>query len=46
MLLIVTLVVKFALDWYFASEVGLAMRATGGNARMARSLVCPPTGFL
>ncbi|HOV18246.1 ABC transporter permease [Ottowia sp.] len=37
-LLAITLVVKFALDWYFASEVGLAMRATGGNARMARSL--------
>ncbi len=37
-LLAITLVVKFCLDWYFASEGGLAMRATGGNARMARSL--------
>ncbi|MCJ0766152.1 ABC transporter permease [Variovorax terrae] len=37
-LLAITLMVKFALDWYFASEVGLAMRATGGNARMARSV--------
>lgn len=37
-LLVITLAVKFTLDWYFASEVGLAMRATGGNARMARSL--------
>lgn len=37
-LLVIVLIVKFALDWYFASEMGLAMRATGGNARMARSL--------
>lgn len=37
-LLIATVVVKVALDLYFASESGLAMRATGGNARMARSL--------
>ncbi|MDP9607668.1 UNVERIFIED_ORG: putative ABC transport system permease protein [Variovorax paradoxus] len=37
-LLVITLVVKFSLDWYFASEAGLAMRATGGNPRMARSL--------
>jgi putative tryptophan/tyrosine transport system permease protein len=37
-LLVITLAVKFALDWFFASETGLAMRATGGNARMARAL--------
>jgi len=37
-LLAVTLAVKFALDRYFGSEAGLAMRATGGNARMARAL--------
>jgi putative tryptophan/tyrosine transport system permease protein len=37
-LLVITLVTKFALDWFFASEIGLAMRATGGNARMARSM--------
>jgi putative ABC transport system permease protein len=37
-LLAITLAVKFALDRYFGSEVGLAMRATGGNARMARAL--------
>lgn len=37
-LLVIALLVKLALDWFFASEVGLAMRATGGNARMARSL--------
>jgi putative tryptophan/tyrosine transport system permease protein len=37
-LLAITLAVKFALDRYFGSEAGLAMRATGGNARMARAL--------
>lgn len=37
-LAVITLAVKFALDRYFASEAGLAMRATGGNARMARAL--------
>lgn len=37
-LLAVTLAVKFALDRYFGSEAGLAMRATGGNVRMARAL--------
>lgn len=37
-LLVITLVVKFALDWYFASESGLSMRAAGGNARMARAM--------
>jgi putative ABC transport system permease protein len=36
-LLVITVIVKLALDAYFASEVGLAMRATGGNPRMARS---------
>ncbi len=37
-LLAITLAVKFALDRYFGSEAGLAMRATGGNARMARAV--------
>lgn len=32
-----TLVVKFGLDWFFSTEMGLAMRATGANARMARA---------
>ncbi|MBV8249005.1 MAG: ABC transporter permease [Comamonas sp.] len=31
------LVVKLALDWFFATERGLAIRSTGSNARMARS---------
>ena len=37
-LLAITLLVKFGLDGYFASEAGLAMRATGGNPRMARAM--------
>jgi putative ABC transport system permease protein len=28
---------KLALDWFFATERGLAIRATGSNARMARA---------
>jgi putative ABC transport system permease protein len=36
-LLALIVVVKFALDWYFATQTGLAMRATGSNPRMARS---------
>ncbi|AZY53185.1 ABC transporter permease [Bordetella avium] len=36
-LLVVVLVVKFALDWYFSTQSGLAMRATGSNGRMARA---------
>ncbi len=37
LLLIVVLIAKFALDWFFATETGLAMRATGANPRMARA---------
>lgn len=36
-LLIVVTGVKLLLDWFFSSEIGLAMRATGANARMARA---------
>lgn len=36
-LLVIVVIVKILIDLFFASEVGLAMRATGGNARMARS---------
>lgn len=31
------LVAKFFLDWFFATEIGLSMRATGVNTRMARA---------
>jgi len=30
-------VAKLLLDWFFSSEIGLALRATGANARMARA---------
>ncbi|MFA5520354.1 MAG: ABC transporter permease [Castellaniella sp.] len=36
-LLVVVIAVKLLLDWYFATEAGLAMRATGSNPRMARA---------
>lgn len=34
---VVVLVAKILLDWFFSTEKGLAMRATGSNPRMARS---------
>lgn len=37
LLIVVVLIAKFALDWFFTTQKGLAMRATGSNARMARS---------
>lgn len=36
-LLFIVLAAKLALDWFFSTERGLAIRATGSNARMARS---------
>jgi len=36
-LVVVVLAIKLALDWYFATQMGLAIRATGSNPRMARS---------
>ena len=35
-LLLITLLIKFVLNWFFSTETGLAMRATGANPRMAR----------
>ena len=37
LLAVVVIAAKLALDWFFATERGLAIRATGSNARMARS---------
>ena len=34
-LLVIVLAAKVALDWFFTSQIGLALRATGANARMA-----------
>lgn len=36
-LLALVIAVKLLLDWFFATQIGLAMRATGSNPRMARS---------
>lgn len=36
-LLIVVIIAKLLLDWFLSSEIGLAMRATGVNKRMAEA---------
>ncbi len=36
-LLVSVVLAKLLLDWFFATERGLAIRATGSNARMARA---------
>ena len=36
-LLVIVIAAKLLIDLFFASEAGLAMRATGGNPRMARA---------
>ncbi len=36
-MLIVVAVIKLLLDWFFKTEIGLAMRATGANPDMARA---------
>lgn len=40
-LVVVVIVAKLALDWFFSSQLGLAMRATGANPRMARAQGVP-----
>jgi putative ABC transport system permease protein len=37
-LAVLMLVIKFALDWFLHTELGLAMQATGDNEQMLRSL--------
>ncbi|GAA5234826.1 ABC transporter permease [Verticiella sediminum] len=37
LVLVVVIVAKLLLDWFFATRQGLAMRATGSNPRMARA---------
>ncbi|MBP1155044.1 MULTISPECIES: ABC transporter permease [unclassified Paenibacillus] len=34
---IIVLLIKFALDWFLRTDLGLALRATGDNPRMIRS---------
>jgi len=36
-LAVVVVLAKLLLDWFFATQAGLAMRATGSNGRMARA---------
>lgn len=36
-LLALVILVKALLDWFFATQIGLAMRSTGANPRMARA---------
>lgn len=36
-LVVIVLIAKLAMDWFFSTERGLAIRATGSNARMARA---------
>jgi putative tryptophan/tyrosine transport system permease protein len=36
-LFVVVLAAKFGVDWFFYSQYGLALRATGANPRMARA---------
>lgn len=36
-LLVLVIAVKLLTDWFFATQIGLAMRSTGSNPRMARS---------
>ncbi|OEH92414.1 ABC transporter permease [Bacillus solimangrovi] len=44
-MLIVTLIIKFATDWFLRTEVGLALRATGDNERMIRSFSANTDGL-
>jgi putative ABC transport system permease protein len=36
-LIVIVILAKLALDWFFATQTGLAVRATGSNGRMARA---------
>lgn len=36
--LLIIIVIKYAIDWFLHTELGLAMRATGDNPQMIRSL--------
>lgn len=37
LLLVIVVIAKFATDWFFSTERGLAIRSTGSNSRMARA---------
>ena len=38
LMIIVVMLIKFVVDWFLQTEVGLAIRATGDNKKMIRSL--------
>ncbi|WP_144510149.1 ABC transporter permease [Bacillus sp. FJAT-22090] len=38
LVIIIVLLIKFIVDWFLKTEVGLAIRATGDNKKMIRSL--------
>lgn len=37
LMLVIVILAKVAIDWFFSTERGLAVRATGSNVRMARA---------
>jgi putative ABC transport system permease protein len=45
-MLIVTFAIKFFTDWFLKTEIGLALRATGDNKRMIRSLSANTNGLV
>ena len=40
-MLLMVIIAKILLDWFFSTEMGLSIRATGTNARMARAQGVP-----
>lgn len=40
-MLLIVILCKLVLDWFFSTEIGLSIRATGTNARMARAQGVP-----
>ena len=37
LLMVIVILAKLSIDWFFATQTGLAMRSTGSNLRMARA---------
>lgn len=37
LMIIVTVIIKFVVDWFLKTEIGMAIRATGDNKKMIRS---------
>ncbi|CAG9621926.1 ABC transporter permease [Sutcliffiella rhizosphaerae] len=45
-MLLVTFAIKYFTDWFLKTEIGLAVRATGDNKRMIRSLSANTNGLV